>query len=335
MALDHYVSQVHLKRFYSPALDGLMYAIRKSDLKRFTPNAKAVCRIDEGNTNDFLTEPRAIEEFLKTIEGKYNGAVENLRAEKIDADTIYAIAGFTCYVMICAPAGLRIFAEPLKGMVELTAELLDGMGALPTPPTELGGENLTELIKSGAVKAAIDPKYPNAIGVSNILQRVAVFGNFPWEVLINEHEDCPFFTSDYPVAIEPTDDPRLLNRIVPLTPELAIRITPNFRLNRDRANFEFRQFKARYRSVARNEVVDINRLIVRAAEDTVFYRDDAPWVLQFIEKNRGFRIETQNTRVATAAGTMQVSGQVIGSRGGNGRQVSETPASGGGPPRAR
>jgi hypothetical protein len=34
MALDHYVSQVHLKNFYSPAMAGLMYAIRKSDLKR-------------------------------------------------------------------------------------------------------------------------------------------------------------------------------------------------------------------------------------------------------------------------------------------------------------
>ncbi len=326
MALDHYVSQVHLKRFYSPALDGLMYAIRKSDLKKFTPNAKAVCRIDEGNTNEFLTEPRAIEEFLRTIEGKYNVAVESVRARKIEANTIYTIAGFTCYVMICAPAGLRIFAEPLKGIVELTAELLDGMGALPAPPPELGGENLTELLKSGAVKAAIDPKYPNAIGVANILQRVAVFGNFTWEVLINEHADCPFLTSDYPVAIETTDDPRLLNRIVPLAPDLAIRIVPNFRLDRRQADFEFRQFKARYRAVARNEVVDINRLIVRSAEDTVFYRDDAPWIPPFIEKNRDFRIEMQNTRVATPAGTMQVSGQIIRTRSDTGVKASEPSA---------
>ncbi len=69
MALDHYVSQVHLKRFYSPSLDGLMYAIRKSDLDRFTPRSNDVCRMDEGNTNEYLTEPGAIEEFLKTVEG--------------------------------------------------------------------------------------------------------------------------------------------------------------------------------------------------------------------------------------------------------------------------
>jgi hypothetical protein len=75
MALDHYVSQVHLKRFYSLALNGQMYAIRKSDLKRFTPNARSVCRIEEGNTNEYLIEPRAIEEFLKTVEGRYTDAV--------------------------------------------------------------------------------------------------------------------------------------------------------------------------------------------------------------------------------------------------------------------
>ena len=30
MPLDHYVSQVHLKNFYSPVLDGLMYGTARS-----------------------------------------------------------------------------------------------------------------------------------------------------------------------------------------------------------------------------------------------------------------------------------------------------------------
>jgi hypothetical protein len=52
-----------------------------------------VCRIDEGNTNDYLIEPRAIEEFLKTIEGKYNSAVSVLEMGEPDQQTIYTIAG--------------------------------------------------------------------------------------------------------------------------------------------------------------------------------------------------------------------------------------------------
>jgi hypothetical protein len=35
MMLAHYVPQVHIRRFYSPALGERLYAIRKCDLKRF------------------------------------------------------------------------------------------------------------------------------------------------------------------------------------------------------------------------------------------------------------------------------------------------------------
>ena len=60
MPLDHYVSQVHLKNFYSPVLDGLMYGTRKSDLKCFRTKSQDVCRIEDGSTNAYLREDRAI-----------------------------------------------------------------------------------------------------------------------------------------------------------------------------------------------------------------------------------------------------------------------------------
>jgi hypothetical protein len=68
MPLDHYVSQVHLKNFYSPALGDLMNAMRKPDLKAFPCRAQDVCRIEDGSTNAYLRSDRAIEEFLKNIE---------------------------------------------------------------------------------------------------------------------------------------------------------------------------------------------------------------------------------------------------------------------------
>jgi len=76
MPFDHYISQVHLKNFNSPALDGLIYAIRKSDLKRFRTKSQDVCRIEDGSTNAFLQESRAIEEFLKDVEPRYNASLE-------------------------------------------------------------------------------------------------------------------------------------------------------------------------------------------------------------------------------------------------------------------
>src|SRR5713226_7428829 len=88
MPLDHYVSQVHLKNFYSPALEEQMYAIRKSDLKRFCCGSRSVCRIEDGSTNAYLKEDRIIEKFLLDVEPKYNASVAKLRDGKIDQECI-------------------------------------------------------------------------------------------------------------------------------------------------------------------------------------------------------------------------------------------------------
>ncbi len=45
---------------------------------------------------------------------------------------------------------------------------------------------------------------------------IDIFGNCEWEILQNDFQDSPFFTSDYPIAIEKASDPRVLNKIVPL-----------------------------------------------------------------------------------------------------------------------
>ena len=178
MPFDHYVSQVHLKNFYSPVLGHRMYAIRKSDLKFFTPNSKSVCGIHDGSTNAYLRKDRAIEEFLKTIEPNYNSAVEKLRAAKIDDNCIYTIAGFVACVITCSPGGMRVSSGPLKSTVEVTADMMDAKGLIPSPPPELGGATLNELLRSGAVNFTIDAKYPQAIGIASILRLAATFGNF-------------------------------------------------------------------------------------------------------------------------------------------------------------
>ena len=242
MPLDHYVSQVHLRRFYSPVLGNRMYAIRKTDLKTFTPSAEVVCTIRDGNTNAYLRENRAVEDFLTTIEPNYNASLEKLVSRSIDHECIYTIAGFVAYVVTCSPAGMRIQSEPLRSAVEAGAALMDARGALPRAPAQLGGASLTDLLRDGTVKTTIDPKYPQAIGVESILRNTARFGNFKWEILHNDSDDSPFFTSDFPVAIEKTERPGVLNRIVPLAPNLALRIRPDVMLDLDCVDFSLENF---------------------------------------------------------------------------------------------
>jgi hypothetical protein len=313
MPLDHYIPQVHLKKFYSPVLGGeQMYAMRKSDLRSFTTKSKSVCRINDGSTNAYLIEDRTIEEFLKSIEPKYNEAFAKLTEGKIDKQCVYTIAGFVAYVVSCSPAGMRIQSGPLKSSVETVAAMMEARGLLPPPPKELkelglDGESLVELLASGAVEVKVDPKFPQAVGIRSIRRSLAIFGNFRWDVLHNDFEDSPFFTSDFPAAIEETTDPRVINRIVPLAPNLAIRIRPDLNIDGNLADLSFANFQSHRRKISRNEVEKINRLIVRCAEDVVFYRDDSAWVKGFIAKNRHHRVETIISKQPTRNGSLLIS----------------------------
>lgn len=296
MPLDHYVSQVHLKNFYSPVF-GRLHAIRKSDLKQFSPRAEDVCRIADGSTNAYLSSSRIIEELLRDIEPRYNASVAKLREGRIDTEAIYTVAGFAAYVSSCAPAAMRIHAIPLKSTLESTAVILDRRGAFGSAPEELGGKSLTELLADGTVQFKVDEKYPQALGINTIIQRLSVFGNSPWEILHNTDSRSPFFTSDFPVAVEARGNSGIVNRIVPLTPDLAVRIIPDVELSRAKPDLSFRTFRYRQRSLEQAEVFRLNRLIVRCAEDSVFYRDHKDWIVRFVAKNGEYRIETVMTRI--------------------------------------
>lgn len=314
MPLDHYVPRVHLRRFYSPVLGNRMHAIRKTDLKTFTPRAEDVCRISEGNTNRYLRGDRAIEQFLKTIEPNYNAAVAKLVDRTIDHECVYTIAGFVAYVSTCSPAGMRIHSGPLRDLVEAEAALMDASGALPPAPEELGGASLTELLREGTVKTTIDQKYLQAIGINRILQITTLFGNSKWEILRNDSGDSPFFTSDFPVALEQAADSRILNRIVPLAPDVALRIKPDVAADQDRVDLSFPNFGHVNRRPGRDELVRLNRSIVRCAEDLVFYRDTHAWVRSFVSKNRWYRIEPRTDRLSVDTGTLLVSTQRVVAR---------------------
>lgn len=288
-----------------------MYAIQKSDLKCFTPNAESVCRIEEGSTNSYLREDRAVEAFLKSIEPKYNLALQRLAANNIDNECIYTIAGFAAYVRVCSPAGMRLGAIHLRNAVEEAARIRDKQGAISKPPPGLGGESLTELLNSGKVQIKIDPKYPQALGIANILYLITTFGNFKWEVLQNPFEDSTFFTSDFPVAIEILNHSPIRNRIIPLSPNLAIRICPDPSLDTNRADFSFSNFKYTNRKLNRQEVRSINKLIVRCAESLVFYRNNHAWVSSFVSRNSKFRIELQTKKVPSGTGKLTITTENI------------------------
>jgi len=314
MPLDHYVSQVHLKNFYSPSLGELMYAFRKSDSKKFPTKAQNVCRITDHNTNPFLQQPRAIEDFLKGVEPEYNASLEKIREDKIDHECIHCIAGFVAYVVTCSPAALRLNAGPLKAAVDALARLADAKGAFSKAPPSLGSKSLSELLDEGGLAFTVDPQYSQALGINSILHHVSVFGNSSWEILRNFQDDTPFFTTDYPVAIEVVDLNTPINKVVPLAPDLAIRIKPDIRLARAPDDPTFAKFTSTRRALKRHDVVNLNRLVVRCAEDLVFYCDDWWWIDEFLKRNHRHYIEPVNLNAQHGTAQVLMSSQRIGVR---------------------
>ena len=223
-------------------------------------------------------------------------------------DTVYVIAGFAAYVTSCSPAAMRLHVAPLNSTVEATGKILDASGEIPRAPEALGRKTYTELIESGILKTTIDEKYPQALGINGIMERVNIWGNSAWDILVNEHaKDSPFFTSDFASGIELSDDPRIINRLVPLAPDLALRIRPDLDardLNMDAA---FKAFRCRLQTPSRSEVRAINQVIARCGEELIFFRDHHDWVEPFVNKHRFFRVKPVTTEIKTPTGYTLIS----------------------------
>jgi hypothetical protein len=305
MPLDHYVSRVHLKRFYAPKLGNRMYAIRKTDLKRFTPDAKSGCRVVDGSTNPYLQNERAIEEVLRVIEPRYNAATETLRQGKIDPRTVFVLAGFVAYIVGCSPASMRMTSGLVGQAVQMYTTAAEEAGNLPQPPAG-AAQTLEEMFQSGKIRVQVDPKYPQSEGINVMLRHITALGNFSWEALINPFDDSPFFTSDFPVAFEAGEQPRSVNRVVPLTPDLALRIRPDLSFNWRDADESLSRLRFSRHRLSRSEVHRINTMIVRAAEDLVFFYRDIDWIPRFVERNRNYRSDNVREEIPARGGSLVV-----------------------------
>lgn len=309
MALDHYIPQVYLKNFYSPDLDGLLYCVKKDDLKEFTPNAKAICRTEDHSTNKYLKEPRIIEEFLKDIENIYNESLSLIRNGAQSSKHIYCISGLVAFIETCSPAAMRMKSGPLRDLLHSTAKLLDKSGKIPPSPKSLGGKSLGDLLEAGILKIDIDQKYPQAIGITNILKILNVFGNSRWEIMINSHENVKFFTSDFPVVNEKSGNSAIFNKIFPLSPSVALRIYPNKNVIEFGGDFQFPDFELTIRAVSRNECININRKIIMAAENLVFSSQYHDKIRALIRRHRNFRTEITTSIIQSGDGEIHISQQ--------------------------
>lgn len=206
---------------------------------------------------------------------------------------------------------MRLGTGPLRASLEATARILEKQGHFEAPPPELGGASFMDLISKGKLHFDVDPKYPQAIGIRSVVAMTAKWGNSVWEILLNETpRESVFFTSDFPAAIEHTRDPLVVNRLVPLAPDIALRILPDLTAPDD-PQLTFARLRSRFRRVSHQDIRSINRAIVQCADSLIFYAQDQPWVEPFVKKHRGFKIDCITQDMKIPEGSMLISSQRI------------------------
>jgi hypothetical protein len=207
---------------------------------------------------------------------------------------------------------MRIGTPHIAACMQSAIELLDAQGVLPPGPEVFGNRSITELLDEGTIQLNVAERYPQAIGISNIETMVDILGNSMWDVMFVNPIHGAFLTSDFPVGLGPSYDNRIVSKTVPLAPDIAIRIHPNFRERGKKPDFSFPRFRARLRELRLKEMCEVNRQPVRAAETMVFCNVDADWLVPFVRKNRDFRVESVVSEIPwPSAGKMIIATQRI------------------------
>ncbi|MDC0658283.1 DUF4238 domain-containing protein [Leisingera sp. SS27] len=293
MALDHYVSQVHLREFADPKTKKL-FAVSKLDLRDFTPKPKSVCAIRDGNTNEFLKEPRLIEKLLEAIEPNYPYALNELRNRRCNNIVRETIAGFITAVSISSPTFDRLCFDGTHNHLADFAKHLDTKSILPKFPENsdkrYSGKSITELLDQNLVEFNIDMNMPKAMATTRMINVVKAFLNAPWDILEN-HTERNFLTSDYPMVHVPTLSRRWSKKFVPLAPDIGIVVySPRVSI------WDGPVEVAHVEVSSSSKISELNRFAVFAAEDLVFADRPSPFLRKFVAKHRQMQLVNDSKR---------------------------------------
>ncbi|WP_435705589.1 DUF4238 domain-containing protein [Yoonia sp.] len=294
MALDHYVSQVHLKQFLRLSDRNLLLATRKADLFEFTPKPKDVCRLEDGSTNEFLTQNRAGEDFLKDIEPAYDPCLEKIMNGELDWASRQVFGGFLAYIQTYTPAAIRMFDPMIRMVLENTIKRLEHAGEwapfdCPEIP-DWHGKSLSQLKAEGKVKLDINLKMPQAMATTQLYAIRDSLASSDMTIL-RPRGNNRFLTSDFPSIILSYYQNKYAQRFLPISPKLGI-IFHTHTSAEEGVNAAHK-----YKEIGQQAVREINDEIIRAAENLVFSTHRFPWLRSRVRELKNYRAENVTEKV--------------------------------------
>ena len=240
----------------------LLLAMRKKDQSTFTPLPRDVCRTEDGSTNLYLTENRAVETFLEGIEPAYEPCLARVASGELDWQSRQVFAGFLAYVQTYSPTALRMFDPPIRAMLERTMKILEDSGEvapidIPSLP-DWHGKTLSQLRKEGKVKLDIDLRMPQAMATTQLLRIQHALAASDVTIL-KPRGSNRFLTSDFPSVILFHYQNKYAQRFLPISPKFGLVFhTHTFSEERDTMHHQFVDIGAR-------QTQEINDEIIKAA----------------------------------------------------------------------
>ncbi len=295
--LDHFVPQTYLKQWICSEHQRL-HVFNKDTQKTFMPMPKGICAERGGSTNEFLDNPRQIEEFLEGFESAYPPALDSVKNGQYDETSILCISKFIAAVNVCSPTARRTQIPFLEKILETSAKGYDHHKDFQRPP----GKKISDYIDSGTMRVDVHERYPESIAVGILDEVVSELTNSKWELLINRKNE-PFITSDFPVAIgKHSSDPRFNSKLFPLSPHLAVKIEPDMKSEMETKPLKY--FSIQRKEITTSELLNLNQKIARCAEAMVIYTSHAPKFLEFLKRNSSYHIEQKVIEIPQRRGAI-------------------------------
>ncbi len=309
MAKDHYVAQTYLKHFIDPNLKTLLHVPRKGDLKYFTPRTEDICREEGWNTNPYFENQRAVEDYLRVVEPKWNRGAGDINELLKYEEVKYFMAGYIAVMAGCSPTSVRTSSESMSDVVAASATIMARQiqahperfpGVTPLPQ-----ETVDRVLEAGIV-ANVDPKHSHARMIQLLVDLQWHFYKSPWLVL-NNRTDSPFLTSDFPVGFYyPKPHSQLPYRYVPISPRSAILIKLSLDDDdRHHPREDITQYPSTTVDIAdvKHDFVRLlNVLTVRGAESLVISNRGADWIANLVKKNKDWRMDSGVQRIPHGTG---------------------------------
>lgn len=315
MSKDHYIAQTYLKHFIDPKFGTLMHAYRKHDLKYFTPTTKDICYEEGWDTNPYFQDSRAVDQYLKIVEPKWNRGVDNIEDLLRYEEVKYFMAGYIAVMASCSPTAVRTSTESIANIIassgEMIAHQIQVQPELFPDVKPLPQETFDKIMETGGLKANIDPKFSHAQMISNLLDMQWHFYKSPWMILVNE-TDSPFLTSDFPVAYYyAKPESQIPYRYVPISPRHSILIKPSLEdANRKFPKEEMKQFPnttVDITAVKHKFVRILNILMVQGAESLVLSAKNESWIPNLVKRHKDWCMDSGTVRMPYDDGELIIS----------------------------